>query len=81
MSPGIIWFLAWTALLALALFFPVSRLVWVLSTRRLERKAERHLDEAELAGQKRRANLIAAILVVIFAALFNINLFGVPGRP
>jgi len=40
--------------LAAALWWPVSRLVWVLSVRRLERRAERRLDEAEIAGQKRR---------------------------
>jgi hypothetical protein len=76
-----IWFLAWTALLALLLFIPVSRLIWVLSAGRLERRLERKLDDEELAGQKRRAGVIALGLVIIFSALFNYNLFGIPGSP
>ena len=68
--------LLWVAALALALWWPVSRLVWVLSVRRLERRLERRLDEAEIAGQKRRAWLIAAGLSLIFSALFNLRLIG-----
>lgn len=79
MSTGLIWYLGWTALLAALLFIPVSRLIWALSTRRLERKLGRKLDDAELAGQKRRAAVIASGLVIIFSALFNYNLFGIPG--
>ena len=76
-----IWYLGWTALLALLLFFPVSRLIWALSVRRLERKLARKLDEKEVAGQKRRAGVIAVPVVIIFAALFNYNLFGIPASP
>jgi hypothetical protein len=74
-----IWYLGWTALLAALLFVPVSRLIWALSARRLERKLERKLDDDELTGQKRRAGVIAVVVVIIFSALFNYNLFGIPG--
>ena len=74
-----IWYLGWTALLAALLFIPVSRLIWALSARRLEKNLERKLDDEELAGQKRRAGVIAVGVVMIFAALFNYNLFGIPG--
>jgi hypothetical protein len=74
-----IWYLGWTALLAAMLFLPISRLIWALSTRRLEQKLERKLDDAELAGQKRRAAIIASGVVIIFSTLFNYNLFGIPG--
>jgi len=74
-----IWYLAWTALLTALLLLPVSRLIWALSARRLERRLERKLTDEELAGQKRRAVFIALGLVIIFSALFNYNLFGIPG--
>jgi hypothetical protein len=64
-------YLLWVAALAAALWWPVSR---VLSVRRLERRLDRKLDEAEIAGQKRRAWLIAVVLSLIFSALFNLRL-------
>jgi len=67
-------YLLWVVALAAALWWPTSRLVWVLSVRRLERKLGRRLGEGELAGQKRRAWLIAAALSLIFSALFNLRL-------
>lgn len=80
MDFGLIWFLAWTAFLAILLFFPVSKLIWVWSVRRMERKLQRGLSDQERAGQLRRARFIATFVVVIFAALFNYNVFGIPGR-
>ncbi len=65
------WFVLTTGLLAAALWIPASRLVWTLSVRRLERRAKRRLDAAEIAGQKRRAGFIAFLVVVPFAFLFN----------
>ena len=62
--------------LAALLFYPVSKLVWVLSVRRMERKLERKLDERELVGQKQRAWVIAAVLVLPFSYLFNLQLAG-----
>ena len=66
-----VWFVLTTGLLAVALWIPVSRLVWTLSVRRLERRNKRRLDTAEVAGQKRRAGVIAVLVVVPFALLFN----------
>ena len=62
--------------LAALLFYPVSKLVWVLSVRRMERKLKRKLDEHELDGQKQRAWIIAALLVLPFSYLFNLQLAG-----
>jgi len=78
MSKEFIWFLGWSALLAAMLFLPVSKLVWTLSVRRQERKQQRKLEEAEIQGQLRRARFIAFFLVIIFAVLFNLNVFGIP---
>ncbi len=66
-----VWFVLTTGMLAAALWIPVSRLVWVLSVRRLERRTGQRLDAAELAGQKRRAGVIAVLVVVPFAFLFQ----------
>jgi hypothetical protein len=64
------------ALLAILLFFPVSRMVSILSIRRLQRKLARNLSATEIAGQKRRARVIALVLVVPFSWLFNLQLQG-----
>ncbi len=73
------YFLATTAILAALLFYPASRLIWVLSVRRLERRTQRRLSEAEQQGQLRRARFIAFLVAVLFAVLFNYNLIGIPG--
>ena len=65
--------------LASLLFFPVSKLIWVLSVRRVQRKTQRELSEEELQGQQRRARVIAAFLALLFSLLFNASLIGVSG--
>jgi hypothetical protein len=70
MSP---WMYYWLSVVALAalLFVPASRLVWVLSVRRLERKLGRPLSDEGRSGQRNRARFIAVIVCVVFSALFN----------
>lgn len=70
MSPWTYYWLS-VAVLAALLFLPASQLVWVLSVRRLERKLGQPLSEVERLGQRHRARFIAAIVCVIFSALFN----------
>ena len=65
--------------LAVLLFFPVNKLVWVLSVRRLQRKLERELSPEELQGQRNRAYFVALLLVLPFSFLFNFNIIGYPG--
>lgn len=65
--------------LAALLFVPVSRLVWVLSVRRLERKRGEVLDDTERRGQRVRARIVGLALVIAFALLFNAATLGVPG--
>jgi hypothetical protein len=69
-------FLILTALL----FFPVSKLVWVLSVRRLERRLQRKLSEEEIEGQLRRARLIAVFVALVFSFLFSANIIGIPAN-
>lgn len=59
------------AVLAALLFLPVSRLVWVLAVRRLERKLGHELTAEERQGQLNRARFIAALLCLLFSVLFN----------
>lgn len=61
-------------LLALLLFFPTNRLIWVVSVRRLRRRLGRELKPEEIAGQRSRARFIALLLVVVFSWLFNLQL-------
>ena len=64
--------------LAALLFLPASKLIWVLSVRRLQKKLGRELNETEFSGQKNRARLIALLVVLPFAYFFNLALLGVP---
>ncbi len=66
------WF--WTLVLALALFFPVRKLIWVLYVRRAQRAAE--LDEAEQAHLLKRAGVTAALLCLVFSFFYTGHLFG-----
>ncbi len=67
-------YLLWTLALAVALWWPVSRMIWVLSVRRLQRKLARELGAEEIEGQKRRAWVLSAALSLLFSALFNYRL-------
>ena len=65
-------------LLAALLFFPVTKLIWVLSVRRLQRKTGAELGESETHGQLVRARFIAVFASLLFSFLFNLNLLGWP---
>ena len=71
-------FWSWVLILAVLLFFPVSKLIYVLSVRRQQRKLNRELDGAALAAQKRRARLIAVVVCSFFSFLFNYSTIGFP---
>ena len=73
MSP---WTYYWVSVVVLAglLLWPVSKLVWVLSVRRLERRLGQPLSEQEREGQRGRAWFLAIVLCSLFAALFNYQL-------
>ena len=72
------WVYYWlsVAVLAALLFLPASRLIWVLSVRRLERKGGRALSDAERRGQLNRARFLAVLFCLAFSALFNYRLLG-----
>ena len=61
--------------LAVLLFYPVSKLIWVFSVRRLQKKLNRELNENELAGQMSRARFISIFVSLIFSYLFNLSIY------
>lgn len=72
-------FTVWVLLLAALLFWPIAKLVFVLSVRRLQRKLSRELDEKEMAGQLNRARIISVFASLLFSYLYNLNTIGLPG--
>ena len=73
-----LYFLVSIFVLALLLFFPITKLIWVISVRRLQRKLNREINESELAGQMTRARFISIFVSLLFSYLFNLNLIGLP---
>ena len=71
-------FILSVVVLAAALSWPASRLIWVLSVRRIERRTKTRLTPEEIAGQKRRAWIIAIFCCLLFSYLFNLSTLGVP---
>ena len=65
--------LASVLVLALLLFFPVSKIIWVLSVRRLQRKQAQPLDAAQTQAQLQRARVIAVLVALVFSYLFHLN--------
>ena len=63
----------WTLAIALALFFPIRKLIWVMSVRRAERDGE-HSEERR-QKLKRRAGITAALLSYIIAFFYSGILF------
>ncbi len=64
----------WTLALALGLFFPVRRMIWVLSIRRFEAKKGAS-DETLRASFKRRATVTSALLCLIFSVVYVSYMF------
>ncbi|MDX1513967.1 MAG: hypothetical protein R3174_09515 [Gammaproteobacteria bacterium] len=66
--------------LALLIYLPTTKLIWVWSVRRLERRLQRVLSEEERAGQLKRARFIGAIISLVFSWGFNKHLMIVMER-
>lgn len=77
MNP-VLWFWLSTAILAALLFLPISRIVWVLSVRRLQARLGSDLSPVELAGQLRRARFVSFFFSPAFSLFFCLNLLGNP---
>ncbi len=60
-----------TLLLAVLLYFPVVKLIWVRRVRKLERRLGRTGNEEERQAERRRARMIGGIVAITFAFIFN----------
>ena len=69
------YWLLWAAILAVALFFPVRQLIWVLYVRRAQNAQGAELEEAEKDRLKRRAAATAALLCAVFSVLYTLHLY------
>ena len=63
----------WTLVLAVLLYFPVRRLIWVLYVRRAERDGNE--DGTRRAALKRRAGFTAALLCFVFSYFYVSSMF------
>lgn len=78
MTTQMVYFTVSVLILAVLLFFPVSKLIWVFSVRRLERRTGQSLSEAQIEGQASRARFLAVLISGVFSFLFNLQLLGWP---
>lgn len=67
----LIWYWGSTLVLAVLLYFPVRKLIWVASVRRLERQLGRPSTEEEREAKLRTARILAAVIAITFAFLYN----------
>lgn len=66
-----VYFWGTTLLLAVLLYFPVVKLIWVRRVRKLERRLGRTGNEEERQAERRRARMIGGIVAITFAFIFN----------
>lgn len=77
MSTGFfVWYWLSSLFLAIVLFRPVKKLVFVQRVRKAERKLSRELNEEERNDLEKRTVPVAVIIVLTFALLFNRVLMG-----
>jgi len=67
------YYILYVVLLSALLYFPVNKLILVLSIRRLEKKIGLSLSESERKSQLNRSRFISVILILLFSCLFNIE--------
>jgi len=72
--PSELFYLLSVMFLAILLYYPVNKLIFILSVRRYEKKIGNSLNDKELKGQLIRSRFISIILIVIFSSLFNLNI-------
>ena len=59
----------WTLILAIALFFPVRQLIWVLYVRRKQKK-QKLVSKEEINILKKRASFTSIFLSIIFSYVY-----------
>jgi len=71
--PSELFYLLSVTCLALLLYYPVNKLIFILSVRRYEKKIGNSLSDEELRGQLIRSRFITIILIIFFSSLFNLK--------
>ena len=64
----------WVILLSIVLFFPVRQLIWVLYVRK-KQKSQQSVSEEEKKDLKKRANLTAVLLCIVFSYIYVNQVF------
>ncbi len=67
----IIWYGVTSALLGVILFFPVRKVILALNVNRHQSKTKKPITDEELEILKKKATIIAAIVCMTFAFLYN----------
>lgn len=70
-----LWYWGSSLVLALLLFFPVEKMLWVMRVRSAERRLKRVINAEERDEERRKARLISGIIVISFSFLFNFTFF------
>lgn len=71
-------FAAYVVVFGVLLALPASRMIFIFSARRLQRKLGAELSSEEVTGQKRRALIIAVFVCLVFSLMFSIFNVGMP---
>ena len=66
-----VWFWTTTWLLAILLYWPVHRLIWVMRVRRLEARTGNKPTDEEIEALRLRTRLVTGLIVITFAYIFN----------
>ncbi len=64
----------WIVTLAVALFFPVRKLIWVLYVRK-KQKSQKIVSDDEKKQLKNRATFTSILLCVVFSYIYVIQVF------
>ena len=70
-----LWYWGSSLALALLLFFPVEKMLWVLRIRSAERRLKRATNQEERDEERRKARSISGIIAICFSFLFNYTFF------
>jgi hypothetical protein len=64
----------WITLLALALFFPIRQLIWILYVRRKQKK-DKLVSEEEKKILKKKASFTSFLLSIVFSYIYVSQVF------
>ena len=70
-----LWYWGSSLVLAILLFFPVEKMLWVMRVRSAARRLKRVTTPEERNEERRKARSIAGIIVISFSFLFNFTFF------